>query len=203
MADFGKRLKEERERLGLSQAKLAESCGVGRTAQFNYERGEREPSWSYMDAASKLGVDALYVFTGTRAGKDWAYARAYSKLLYTLEMLLGLEGNHIEDLCKVAVNLEEKMHRSGATGEGQVVDFTDWQSGVLKWLGTCSKPERCIDAKLLASLLESVKETATRLSVSLSTEKALRAALMAYRDAKPTNAIDHAALEDAVKLAAA
>jgi transcriptional regulator with XRE-family HTH domain len=203
MMDFGKRLKEERERLGLSQAKFADGCGVGKTAQYTYEKGEREPSWSYMDAASKLGVDALYVFTGTRVGKDWAYARAYSKLLYTLEMLLGLEGGHLEDLCKEAVSLDEKMYRSEDTSEGQMVDFADWQGGVLKWLGTCSKPERCIDAKLLASLLESVKETAARLSVSLSTEKALRAALMAYRDAKPGNAIDHATLEDAVKLAAA
>ena len=66
MDSFGKRLKEERERLGMSQEKFGKSCGVGKTTQYLYERGERHPDSSYLDAAAKLGVDTSYIITATR-----------------------------------------------------------------------------------------------------------------------------------------
>jgi len=186
MIDFAKRLKEERERLGLSQAKFAEACGVGKTAQYTYEKGEREPSWSYMQAAEKLGVDVLYIFTGMHAGKDFALANAYSRLIYTVEMFLGLQEGNLEELAKEAVSLQGKevqmMEQPGTVGS---IDYGDWQEKVLAWLGTSRKPERCIDAPLFAELLDSVELTSTKLGVSLSTEKRVRAALMLYRDAKP------------------
>lgn len=183
MIEFSKRLREERERVGLSQAKFAEACGVGKTAQYTYERGERQPSYAYMEAAEKLGVDTLYVFTGTRTGKDWAYARAYSKLLYAIEMHLGLEEGVLEALCKEAVNLDEKLEHAGENG-GDVY-CGDWHASVVDWLGTGTRPDRCVDAVLLARLLGAVDQSATRLGVSLSTEKRVRVALVLYRDAKP------------------
>jgi len=197
MIDLGKRLKEERERLGLTQAKFGEACGVGRTAQFNYERGEREPSWSYMSAAEKLGVDVLYIFTGMHAGKDFALARAYSRLIYTVEMFLGLQDGNLEELAKEALILQGKevqmMEQPGSVG---ILDYGDWQEKVLTWLGTSRKPERCIDAALLAGLLDSVDLASARLGVSLSTEKRVRVALMLYRDAKPQKGTRYPGLHD-------
>lgn len=211
MIDFFKRLKEERERLGLSQAKFAEACGVGKTAQYTYERGDREPSWAYMEAAEKIGVDTLYVFTGTRTGKDWAYARAYSKLLYTIEMSLGLEEGRLELLCKECVALDDRLGQ--LSGSGGSVHFGDWQDAVIAWLGTSTKPDRCIDPILLAPLLEAVEQSATKISVFLPTEKRLRVALMLYRDAKALKSnrfpelsvagtVSQDAIDTAVKLAA-
>lgn len=183
---FGKRLKEERERLEMSQIQFAQLCGVGRTAQFNYEREEREPSYTYMDMAEKLGVDALYVFTGTRTGKDWAYARAYSKLLFTIEMFLGLEEGLLEQLCKDCVALDEKLMQSqGEPKAGGAIDFAAWQLAVIAWLGTSTKVDKCVDPALLARLLDAVKQSASKFGLTLSTEKLLRAALMLYPDAKP------------------
>lgn len=213
MIDLGKRLKEERERLGLTQAKFAEACGVGRTAQFNYERGEREPSWSYISAAEKIGADVLYIFTGMHAGKDFALANAYSRLIYTVEMFLGLQEGNLDELAKEAVSLQGKevqmMEQPGTVG---VLSYGDWQDKVMAWLGTSRKPERCIDAALLAELLDSVDRTSARLGVSLSTEKRVRTALMLYRDAKPQKHPRYPGLHDgkiqqddidkAVKLAA-
>jgi transcriptional regulator with XRE-family HTH domain len=197
MIDLGKRLKEERERLGLTQAKFSEACGVGRTAQFNYERGEREPSWSYISAAEKIGVDVLYVFTGIHAGKDFAMANAYSRLVYTIEMFLGLQEGNLEELAKEAVSLQGKevqmMEQPGTVG---VIYYGDWQDKVIAWLGTSRKPERCIDAALLAGLLDSVDLASAKLGVSLSTEKRVRAALMLYRDAKPQKGTRHPGLHD-------
>ena len=66
MDSFGTRLKEERERLGMSQEKFGRTCGVGKTTQYLYERGERHPDSLYLDAAAKLGVDTSYIITGTR-----------------------------------------------------------------------------------------------------------------------------------------
>jgi len=66
MSDIGERLKEERERLGLSQPALGERCGVKKLAQFNYEKGERTPDALYLAAFSAAGGDVMYVLTGDR-----------------------------------------------------------------------------------------------------------------------------------------
>lgn len=70
MSDFGTefsaRLKEERARLGLSQAALGALGGVGKLAQMNYEKGARVPSVEYLHAIGQKGVDAVYLMTGQR-----------------------------------------------------------------------------------------------------------------------------------------
>lgn len=66
MDTLGDRLKEERERLGLSQAALGEACGVQRRAQINYEKGERAPDALYLAAFDRAGGDVMYVLTGRK-----------------------------------------------------------------------------------------------------------------------------------------
>lgn len=63
---IGTRLKEERERLGLSQTALADRASVTRKTQFNYEEGERVPDADYLVAVAGAGVDVLYVLMGTK-----------------------------------------------------------------------------------------------------------------------------------------
>lgn len=64
--DISSRLKEERERLGLSQAALAEVGEKKKLAQLKYEQGDSSPTASYMTAISRVGVDIIYVLTGQR-----------------------------------------------------------------------------------------------------------------------------------------
>lgn len=64
--DLSGRLKEERDRLGLTQQELADRMGVSRKTQINYESGLREPDASYLSAFSALGGDVLFVLTGQR-----------------------------------------------------------------------------------------------------------------------------------------
>lgn len=64
--NIGERLKEERVRLGYSQADFAAIAGVAKTSQFNYEKGERSPDAAYLAAVAEKGVDVLYVVTGER-----------------------------------------------------------------------------------------------------------------------------------------
>ena len=65
---IGARLREERQRLGLSQPALAENGGVLKQAQLNYEKDERVPDARYLAGVAAAGVDVLYVITGQRAG---------------------------------------------------------------------------------------------------------------------------------------
>lgn len=64
--DIGDRLREERERLSLSQAALGEVGGVRKLAQINYEKGLRSPDTVYLAAIARIGVDVGYVITGHR-----------------------------------------------------------------------------------------------------------------------------------------
>lgn len=57
-SDFGERVKQERTRLGWSQAKLAEEVGISRNYLSQIERGEASnPSWEVKKAlAQRLGL---------------------------------------------------------------------------------------------------------------------------------------------------
>lgn len=204
MEDFGKRLKEERERLGMTQQVFGEACGVGKTTQYMYERGDRHPGSLYLDAAEKLGVDLHYVFTATKSGKDWGYARAYTRMLYTFEMLLGLEEQRLEPLAKslVEINAQQGIFEGDEKTPTGIVSWVEWTNEFLGWLGTATKVQRCVDVGLLAALEDAVSQAAEKSGVTLSTEKRLRSALMLYQDAKENGGtVDLRKVEDAVKLA--
>ncbi len=64
----GRRLVEERKRLGVSQAAFFTACGVSKAAQYNFESDINLPGGAYLIAAAALGVDITYVLTGQRMG---------------------------------------------------------------------------------------------------------------------------------------
>lgn len=66
-AEMGKRLVEERKRLGISQQDFFRACGISKAQQYNFEKGINVPGGAYLVAADALGVDILYVLTGQRS----------------------------------------------------------------------------------------------------------------------------------------
>ncbi|WP_109078949.1 helix-turn-helix domain-containing protein [Aggregatibacter kilianii] len=64
---MGERLREERERIGLTQAALGAVGGVQKQAQLKYENGARNPTSEYLIEIAKVGIDVSYVLFGTRA----------------------------------------------------------------------------------------------------------------------------------------
>jgi transcriptional regulator with XRE-family HTH domain len=66
MSDFGKRLAEERKRLGLNQTEFGKVGGVTKTSQVNYESGSRSPNVDYWQAIAAIGADVTYILTGVR-----------------------------------------------------------------------------------------------------------------------------------------
>lgn len=66
--DVGKRLCEERKRLGFrSQEKFASACDINPKTQCFYESGRTAPDTEYWLATIKLGLDIQYVLTGIRS----------------------------------------------------------------------------------------------------------------------------------------
>lgn len=61
---IGSRLREERERLELSQESLAGNCEVSRRTQVAWEKGEQFPNAEVLSLMAAIGVDVLYVVTG-------------------------------------------------------------------------------------------------------------------------------------------
>jgi len=61
---LGKRLRQERERLGLSQKELAEAAGVRRITVYQYERGDRRPSTDFIVALLPSGFSLQNLFFG-------------------------------------------------------------------------------------------------------------------------------------------
>lgn len=69
----GKRLKEERNRLGLSQTAMAVACGAaGKRTQIMFEQDDHVPNGTYFIAADEIGVDVTYVLVGRRSLLDEA-----------------------------------------------------------------------------------------------------------------------------------
>lgn len=64
---IGKRLAEERTRLGMTQTQFAEAAGLkSRRTLSQYEADERSPDAAALAAWAAHGVDVLYVLTGQR-----------------------------------------------------------------------------------------------------------------------------------------
>lgn len=119
MNDLGDRLREERERLGLSQAAFGELAGVKKNAQFNYEAGNRSPDGQYLSAVAKHGVDVLYVVTGQRTpGHD------------LIQAVRTKYGPHLA-LAELAENIERIEEAEAAAGRAKTRDDLErWASAI-------------------------------------------------------------------------
>jgi len=64
---FGKRLADERKRLGLKQAEFVALVGTDVPKQSLYENDKRELRADYLGRLAEAGVDVVYVLTGRRS----------------------------------------------------------------------------------------------------------------------------------------
>lgn len=67
MTNVGERLKQERERLDLTQRQVSELAGITQTTHSRYENGERVPTLEAVFGFHQLGFDVVYLLTGERA----------------------------------------------------------------------------------------------------------------------------------------
>lgn len=64
METFGERLRQTRTQLGLSQAQLAQACGLSQSAISSYENGNRRSPKKLLNLAQTLGVDIYWLSRG-------------------------------------------------------------------------------------------------------------------------------------------
>ncbi len=64
---IGKRLRDERERIGLSQPALAAVAGKTKQTLFSWETGKTAPDGFQLAALATTGADVLYILTGQRS----------------------------------------------------------------------------------------------------------------------------------------
>lgn len=88
---IGARLREERERLRLSQADLAEKVGVSRVTLGRYETDKRDMGSDFLDRIAKLGMESQYILTGEKLDDGQRRVRAFSKVLHILGKELQLD----------------------------------------------------------------------------------------------------------------
>lgn len=60
------RLREERQRVEPSQQEFAKRIGISKVRQCQLETSSRELRADYLIAIGKLGLDVMYILTGTR-----------------------------------------------------------------------------------------------------------------------------------------
>lgn len=108
--NFAERLREERFRTGLNQLDFGALAGVTKSAQLNYEKGDRSPDAVYLMALLPHGVDVHYLLTGVRAEQAGAGLTPGQALWLKLESQL-----HDEDRA-VALHVQEALIASRQKG---------------------------------------------------------------------------------------
>lgn len=187
---FAKRLRRERERLGLTQKEFAEKVGVSRVSQGNYESGKRYPGKDYFEAVKKIGVDDYYLVSGTRMGEDAAFATRI--VLWEVLDQLGLEPDSLNDGLEDATQL---CQRPGVDRETLFGTIRRYVTQAL------TASPRIMDVETLALVLEQVDSVAEELRVTLSPMKRARVIAMVFRTCKPSDRIDREAIAEAIELA--
>jgi len=84
MQGYGPRIREERQRLKLTQADFASLSGVSRQSQANYEVEEREPGAAYLIKLHDH-VDVPYILSGERSKTSDIDVKAVETILNEMD----------------------------------------------------------------------------------------------------------------------
>ena len=107
MNGIGKRLRQERKRLKLTQSALGAIGGVEANAQGHYESGQRLPRADYLFKIAAAGVDITRVVTGVDAS-----ARAELPAFSTMQTSQNAEGEADLDSSESMVKIISQLRQS-------------------------------------------------------------------------------------------
>ncbi|MFP3493577.1 helix-turn-helix transcriptional regulator [Pseudomonas sp. SIMBA_059] len=116
-SSFGSRLKEERQRLRLTQSKLGSIGGVAANAQAHYEKDLRFPKADYLMVIATVGVDPNYLLIGRRRNRE-------TPSLNQVEQTLLLNYRSMSHLDQVAVSqISASVARAGRNAPAKSADM--------------------------------------------------------------------------------
>jgi transcriptional regulator with XRE-family HTH domain len=188
---IGDRLREERERLRLSQADFAEQAGIHRNTQVRYETNKTEPETSYLETIRALGVDVDYV-------------------------LFGLPNPNAPVTCpfleRLGVNRPITLHECRWNASGQRGATSAHAVAHQQACKECPKnpithgvsvdvQTADVDGRLLERLLEEIESRLEKSGRKLAPAKKARIVVMLYRASRAVGNIDLKMIEDAIALA--
>lgn len=84
---IGERLREERERMGMSQPKFAALAGTTKQTLFSWESGKTAPDGFQLAALAGAGVDVVYVLTSRREGGGIGESAVHQAVLDASDLL--------------------------------------------------------------------------------------------------------------------
>lgn len=208
---IGARLKEERERMGMTQEKFSSACGVRRRAQSTYETGDRSPDSLYLAAASRIGVDVGYVLTGQRQGAkrrvpmdldDFGRAAAAVLGISEQQLLIATE-TLTSKMDGYGIALDLLSDSDGSNGAYWGIFELELRAVVKALIQEAISGLGDPDSELLGKVLESVDGVIAERGTQLSSNKKAAAVVMLYRAFKASGRVDPATVEEAVTLASA
>ncbi|AAU36719.1 helix-turn-helix domain-containing protein [[Mannheimia] succiniciproducens] len=120
---FSVRLKNERNRLGLTQAEIAKKCGVSREMWGKYERGVALAGSEVLFSLAAIGVDMDYILLGTRkevfeeitteALKDMPKADFSDKTGLLVQLFMQCDDNGRAAILSVAQTMAGMANKTG------------------------------------------------------------------------------------------
>lgn len=114
---IGERLRQERERLSLTQPTFAEAAGAKKRTLIDWEKGVSSPTAVQLSALAAIGVDVLYVLIGQRSQAATPQAELPPRERALLENYQNTDADgqrHIESTALFAAKSAAKTGRKKA-----------------------------------------------------------------------------------------
>lgn len=102
------RLKEERERLALTQEVFADAAGAKRRTLIDWEKGVSSPTAVQLSALANIGADVQYILTGKHQGQGIGEAAVHQAVLDAVDLLSLEKKVDAGQLAKAVVKLVAK-----------------------------------------------------------------------------------------------
>lgn len=202
----GRRLREEREKLGLNQASFGMIGGVKKLAQLNYEKGDRLPSPAYFDNLRRTpNIDVDYILSGLRDNNEGRRLSAESRVNCIIAMALELDPGAFaaaaDDAYQQTVDYK---NGNGPPDEVYLVDEIDdkYLTVEITVDATIDSSPRIFDSKMLEDVIIRFETLLVDSKIKMPAEKKAQAVVMLYRAFKASGKVDQKMIEEAVKLAA-
>jgi transcriptional regulator with XRE-family HTH domain len=203
---IAERIVSERKRLGLSQAEFAKRAGVSLSSQKRYEKGERDPDSSYIEAIASIGVERLFLDSGSRLAdyRSDRYAAAQWLLMELSDALALGRGGFQDELDKLDLAVR-RMTKNDDSKEINALARSLVRSIFQKSPFLDVRVQETIEEVRIsdyAAIVERFEAAQIALGAMVSPSKKAQSIAMLWRVLRSGGQVDPVMIEGAVKLAA-
>lgn len=195
---FYERLREERKRIGLTQADFGDIGGVKKLAQANYENGSRQPTVEYINRLRDNPlIDVDYILGGLRNNNERNLYMAESLILNVITTELEIDELSFYD---AEAEAYYKSVADGLTSGSYLAD--EALSNILEMVSVAiGKSPKVIDFNLLESIILKLEVSIVESGFKIEPVKKAAAITMLYRSFRTTGKVDEQSIKDAINLA--